>query len=50
MGLYPLPAIVSLAMWLSIFFAAPVAGMIFAAAFLGAGVAAYLVFAKTRST
>jgi amino acid transporter len=48
MWLYPLPAIVSLAMWLYIFFAAPLAGMLFAAAFLAAAVGAYLVFARPR--
>jgi amino acid transporter len=47
MWLYPLPAIVSLAMWLYIFFAAPVAGMIFSAAFFSAAVLAYLVFSRS---
>ena len=44
MWLYPLPALVSLAMWLYIFFAAPASGMIFSVAFLGAAVVAYFVF------
>jgi amino acid transporter len=48
MWLYPLPALVSLAMWLYIFFAAPAAGMIFSAAFLGAAVAAYGLFRNAR--
>ena len=44
MWLYPLPALVSLAMWLYIFFAAPASGMVFSVAFLGAAVGAYFVF------
>jgi amino acid transporter len=44
MWLYPLPALVSLAMWLYIFFAAPLSGMIFSVAFFAAAVAAYFVF------
>jgi amino acid transporter len=47
MWLYPLPAIVSLVMWLYIFFAAPVAGMIFSVAFFAAAVIAYLLFARS---
>jgi amino acid transporter len=46
MWLYPLPALVSLVMWLYIFFAAPVAGMIFSAGFLIAAIAAYFLFVK----
>ncbi|MBW8862697.1 MAG: amino acid permease [Acidobacteria bacterium] len=44
MWLYPLPALVSLVMWLYIFFAAPVSGMIFSVAFLAAAVGAYWLF------
>jgi amino acid transporter len=44
MWLYPVPALVSLVMWLYIFFAAPVSGMIFSAAFLAAAVGAYSLF------
>ena len=44
MWLYPLPAIVSLAMWLYIFLAAPLAGMLFSFAFFGAAVVAFLLF------
>jgi len=44
MWLYPLPALVSLAMWLYIFFAAPLSGMLFSVAFFAAAVAAYFVF------
>jgi len=48
MWLYPLPALVSLAMWLYIFFAAPLSGMLFSFAFLAVAVAAYEVFARVR--
>jgi amino acid transporter len=47
MWLFPLPAIVSLAMWLYIFFAAPIAGMIFSVAFFATAVGAYFLFAMT---
>jgi amino acid transporter len=47
MWLYPVPAIVSLAMWLYIFFAAPLAGMLFSFAFLAAAVGAYFLFVKS---
>ena len=47
MSLYPLPALVSLAMWLYIFLAAPLAGMLFAIGFLAAAVAAYFLFVKS---
>jgi amino acid transporter len=46
MWLYPFPAIVSLVLWLYIFFTGPVAGMLFALGFLAAAVAAYYVFVK----
>ena len=46
MWLYPLPALVSLAMWIYIFLSAPLAGIVFSAAFLGAAIAAYFVFEK----
>ena len=46
MWLYPLPALVSLAMWIYIFVSAPLAGMLFSAAFLAIAVAAYFVFEK----
>jgi amino acid transporter len=48
MWLYPLPALVSLAMWLYIFVAAPLAGMIFSAAFFASAVAAYAFFDRVR--
>jgi len=44
---YPLPALVSLALWLYIFFSGPVEGMVFSVAFLAAGVIAYLAFVRT---
>jgi amino acid transporter len=44
MWLYPLPAVVSLAMWIYIFLSASVAGMVFSAAFFAAAVAAYFAF------
>ncbi len=44
MWLYPLPALVSLAMWIYIFASAPAAGVVFSFAFLGVAVAAYFVF------
>jgi amino acid transporter len=46
MWLYPLPALVSLAMWLYIFVSAPTAGILFSVAFLAVAVGAYLVFEK----
>jgi amino acid transporter len=46
MWLYPLPALVSLAMWIYIFLSAPAAGVAFSAAFLAMAVAAYFVFEK----
>ena len=39
MWLYPLPALVSLAMWLYIFVSAPAAGIVFSVAFLAVAVA-----------
>ena len=44
MWLYPLPALVSLAMWIYIFLSAPAAGVLFSVAFLAAAVAAYAFF------
>jgi amino acid transporter len=46
MWLYPLPALVSLAMWVYIFVTAPVAGILFSVAFLAATISAYAVFAR----
>jgi amino acid transporter len=47
MWLYPVPAIVSLAMWLYIFATAPLAGIVFSTAFLAAAVAAYAIFQRS---
>src|SRR5262245_28168194 len=44
MWLYPVPAIVALALWLYVFASAPVGGMLFALGFALAGVAAYVIF------
>jgi len=44
MWLYPVPAVVSLAMWIYIFLAAPAAGIAFSAAFLALAVGAYALF------
>ena len=44
MPLYPLPAIVSLTMWIYVFVSAPAPGMVFAAAVLAAAVVSYFVF------
>jgi len=46
MWLYPMPALVSLAMWLYIFVSAPAAGIVFSVAFLGVAVAAYFIFQR----
>ena len=46
MWLYPLPAIVSLAMWIYIFVTAPVAGILFSVAFLATAIGAYTAFAR----
>lgn len=48
MWLYPLPALLSGALWLFIFFTGPVEGIIFSFAFLAAGVLAYFVFRSGR--
>jgi amino acid transporter len=49
MWLYPLPALVSLAMWIYIFLSAPGAGIAFSTAFLALAVAAYFVFDRTTA-
>ena len=46
MWLYPFPAIVSLVLWLYLFFTGPVAGIVFSFAFLAVAAAAYLVFIR----
>ncbi len=46
MWLYPVPALVSLGMWLYIFGSSPLPGIVFAFAFLGVAVAAHFVFRR----
>jgi amino acid transporter len=46
MWLYPLPALVSLGLWVYIFLTGPAAGMVFAVAFFVSAVAAYVVFVR----
>jgi amino acid transporter len=48
MWLYPLPALLSLALWLYIFFTGPSEGIWFSAAFFAVSVAAYYLFLRTR--
>jgi amino acid transporter len=48
MWLYPLPAILSGALWVFIFFTGPVEGMIFSVVFLLAGLVAYFTFRHVR--
>jgi len=50
MWLYPLPALISLAMWIYIFVSAPTAGVLFSVAFLATAVAAYALFDRTTSS
>ena len=49
MPLYPWPAVLSGGLWLFIFFTGPRDGIVFAFAFLLAGVMAYAVFARGRA-
>jgi amino acid transporter len=46
MWLYPLPALVSLALWLYIFFTGPIEGVLFSAGFLMASIAGFYVFER----
>jgi amino acid transporter len=46
MWLYPLPALLSLALWVYVFVSAPPTGQVFAAAFLACGSAAYALFQR----
>jgi amino acid transporter len=48
MWLYPLPAILSAALWTYLFFTGPVEGMVFSVLFLAAGIAAYWLFLRSR--
>jgi amino acid transporter len=47
MWLYPLPALLSLALWLYIFFTGPREGIVFSFAFLGMTVIAYALFLRS---
>ncbi len=49
MWLYPLPALISLAMWIYIFLSAPLAGIVFSVAFLAVAVGAFALFEKRRT-
>jgi len=49
MWLYPLPALISLAMWIYIYLSAPIAGIAFSMTFLAAAVIAYAVFNRTTA-
>ena len=49
MWLYPVPALVSLGMWLYIFVSSPLPGIVFAAVFLGVAVTAYYLFQRRAS-
>jgi amino acid transporter len=46
MWLYPVPALVSLAMWLYIFVSSPTDGIVFSVAFLATAITAYFIFQK----
>jgi len=48
MWLYPVPALISLALWLYIFFTGPMEGILFSFAFLAASVGAYYLFIRGR--
>ena len=50
MWLYPVPAVVSLAMWIYIFASAPLAGMLFSAAFLALAVGAFAIFNRAAAS
>ena len=49
MWLYPVPALVSLALWIYVFLSAPTAGILFSAAFLALAVGAYFLFARSNT-
>jgi amino acid transporter len=48
MWFYPFPAIISLALWLYIFFTGPFEGIVFSFAFLAASVIAYFMFIRLK--
>ena len=47
MWLYPLPAVISAALWVYLFFTGPLAGIVFSVLFLAAGVGAYYLFLRS---
>jgi amino acid transporter len=49
MWLYPLPALVSLALWIYIFVTAPIAGILFSVAFFASAIATYGVFRRAAA-
>lgn len=50
MWLYPVPALVSLGLWVYVYLTGPRGGVYFSAIFLAASVSAYFVFLRRRST
>ena len=50
MWLYPLPALISLGMWLYIFVSSPLPGIVFSIAFVAVAVAAYFMFRRRKSS
>jgi len=46
MWLYPIPAIIALALWIYVFVSAPIDGIVFALGFVAAGVGAYALFQR----
>jgi amino acid transporter len=46
MWLYPVPALVALALWVCVFVSAPFSGILFAIGFVAAGMVAYFVFRR----
>ncbi len=49
MWLYPLPALISGALWIYLFFTGPIEGIVFSVAFLAAGVGAYFLFLRSKA-
>jgi amino acid transporter len=49
MWLYPLPALISLVMWIYIFLSAPLAGIVFSIAFLALAAVAHMVFDRSTA-
>ena len=49
MWLYPVPALVSLALWIYVFVSGPAAGIIFSFAFFAGAIGGYVLFARGSS-